>query len=102
MRLTAFPSRLQRRNTMGVKMPLSNLSDPAAVLKALAEYDQLGKDAFLARYGYGPSRTYFLIHDGKRYDSKAIAGVAHGDSFQPKVHCLHTISAGAEELVTPL
>ncbi|MBG0822481.1 HNH endonuclease [Planomonospora sp. ID91781] len=47
------------------------------VLAAIAEYDRLGRDAFLERYGYGPARDYFLRHQGRRYDSKAIAGVAH-------------------------
>ncbi|MEV6261938.1 HNH endonuclease [Streptomyces sp. NPDC051784] len=47
------------------------------VFKALAEYDQLGQDAFLAKYGYKPATGYLLVHEGRTYDSKAIAGVAH-------------------------
>ncbi|MEZ0077513.1 HNH endonuclease [Planotetraspora sp. GP83] len=47
------------------------------VLAALEEHDELGRDAFLDQYGYRPARDYFLIHEGRRYDSKAIAGVAH-------------------------
>ncbi|MFF8292593.1 HNH endonuclease [Streptomyces sp. NPDC016309] len=47
------------------------------ILKTLAEYDNLGREAFLDRYGYGEASTYMLVHDGKEYDSKAIAGVAH-------------------------
>ncbi|GLW12002.1 hypothetical protein Misp01_71300 [Microtetraspora sp. NBRC 13810] len=47
------------------------------VLAAIDEYDRLGRDAFLERYGYREARDYFVIHDGRRYDSKAIAGVAH-------------------------
>src|SRR3954454_19192798 len=62
-------------------MPLSALSDRSAVLSAIAEYDELGRESFLARYGYGPSRSYYLEHDGKEYDSKAIAGVAVGKQF---------------------
>ncbi|MFD5831276.1 HNH endonuclease [Lentzea sp. NPDC060358] len=49
-----------------------------AVLKAVAEHDRLGADAFRERYGFGPARTYSLVHNGKEYDSKAIVGVAHG------------------------
>ncbi len=60
---------------------LSDLSEKSAVLQAMAEYDQLGRDAFLARYGYGPARSFFVVHDGKRYDSKALAGVAVGKQF---------------------
>jgi 5-methylcytosine-specific restriction protein A len=50
----------------------------AAVLAAIAEYDELGQDDFLARYGFERARSCLLIHDGKAYDSKAIVGVAHG------------------------
>jgi 5-methylcytosine-specific restriction protein A len=49
-----------------------------AVLAAIAEYDQLGQEVFLRRYGFHPARQYVLVHDGKRYDSKAIVGVAYG------------------------
>lgn len=47
------------------------------VLAAIEEYDQLGRNAFLERYGYREARDYFILHNGRRYDSKAIAGVAH-------------------------
>ena len=49
-----------------------------AVLAAITEYDELGQDAFLDKYGFHPARSYLLVHDGKSYDSKAIVGVAHG------------------------
>jgi 5-methylcytosine-specific restriction protein A len=49
-----------------------------AVLAAIAEYDRLGQEEFLNRYGFDRARQYVLVHDGKRYDSKAIVGVAHG------------------------
>ena len=49
-----------------------------AVLAAIAEYDQVGQDAFLDRYGFKPAREYVLVHEGEHYDSKAIVGVAHG------------------------
>jgi putative restriction endonuclease len=49
-----------------------------AVLRALEEFDRLGPDQFLRTYGFRPARTYFLRHGGHEYDSKAIAGVAHG------------------------
>ncbi|WP_372730148.1 hypothetical protein [Nocardioides sp.] len=47
------------------------------VMAALAEYDKLGGDEFLSRYGFGPSREYVLLHGERSYDSKAILGVAH-------------------------
>lgn len=58
-------------------MALSDI-DRSAVLSAVAEYDRDGRDAFLQKHGFGRSRAYYLLHDGKLYDSKAIVGVAHG------------------------
>lgn len=49
-----------------------------SVLAAIAEFDSIGRDAFLERYGFGPARSYMLEHDGGLYDSKAIVGAAHG------------------------
>jgi MoxR-like ATPase len=60
---------------------LNDLSDRNAVLQAIAEYDQLGRDEFLAKYGFGPSRTYRLIHEGHNYDIKAVLAAAHGYQF---------------------
>lgn len=58
-------------------MPLSDLT-PNSVRQALAEYDRLGRDDFLSTYGFGRARGYVLVDGGREYDSKAIAGVAHG------------------------
>ena len=58
-------------------MPLAELTREA-ILKAISECDELGHDVFLAKYGYRPARLYSLLHGGRRYPSKAIAGVAHG------------------------
>ncbi len=49
-----------------------------SILKAIEECDRLGRDGFLEHYGYGRARNYFLVHEGRQYDSKAIAGVAYG------------------------
>jgi 5-methylcytosine-specific restriction enzyme A len=49
-----------------------------AVVEAIEEYDRLGQEDFLERYGFDRARQYLLVHDGKRYDSKAIVGAAHG------------------------
>jgi len=65
-------------------MAFGDLSSRAAVLRALAEYDRIGQDAFLEHYGFGRARHYLLVHDGRAYDSKAIAGAAHGYQF-PKL-----------------
>jgi 5-methylcytosine-specific restriction protein A len=48
-----------------------------AVLAAIVEYEALGADTFLSQYGFAPAKRYWLEWNGKRYPSKAIAGVAH-------------------------
>lgn len=57
-------------------MPLADITKEA-VDPAILEYDQLGADVFLAQYGFAPAKRYWLELNGKRYPSKAIAGVAH-------------------------
>jgi 5-methylcytosine-specific restriction enzyme A len=57
-------------------MALSDITKPAVDL-ALAEHDKLGGPGFLDKYGFGNARAYWLVNGGKRYPSKAIAGVAH-------------------------
>ncbi|MER6494694.1 HNH endonuclease signature motif containing protein [Streptomyces griseorubiginosus] len=49
----------------------------AGILRAIAEHDRLGTEAFRAEYGFHAAATYLLVHEGRQYDSKAIAGVAH-------------------------
>ncbi len=48
------------------------------VLGAIAEYDQLGEEAFLKKYGYRPSLRFVLMYRSRKYPSKAIVGVAMG------------------------
>jgi len=57
---------------------LAGLTDRQAVLDAIEECDQLGREAFLDKYGYGSAKEYFLRFRGNYYDSKAICGVACG------------------------
>jgi hypothetical protein len=50
-----------------------------AVIRAIQEFDDLGREVFLGTYGYGEADGYWLLYDqGRydRYDSKAIVGVA--------------------------
>jgi len=58
-------------------MALADLT-VSAVLKAIEESDRIGRDPFLRKYGFGKAREYVLVKDGTSYDSKAIAGAAHG------------------------
>jgi len=66
------------------QIALSDITDSTAVLQAAKEFDALGREAFLAHYGFGKARGYFLLLDGKRYDSTAIMGAAHGYQFPEK------------------
>ncbi|WP_424347636.1 hypothetical protein [Kocuria sp. CH-021] len=59
-------------------MKLSDLTDPGAVVAAMHEFDELGRDRFLEKYGFGRSSTYFVEYEGRRYDSKALLGAACG------------------------
>ncbi len=56
-------------------MKLSHITHDA-VVSAIAEFDKLGQDRFLKRYGFKKAIRYYLIYDNKSYDSKAILGVA--------------------------
>ena len=49
-----------------------------SVQAAVEEFDHLGRETFLQKYGFGRARQYFLLVDGRLYDSKAICGVAYG------------------------
>jgi hypothetical protein len=62
-------------------MAFGDISSSKAVEAAMAEYDGIGRTAFLDKYGYGRAREYFLVYEGRCYDSKAIAGVAHKYQF---------------------
>lgn len=66
-------------------MSLRNITR-TEILAAIAEYDELSRDAFLGKYGFGRARSYLLLHNGKAYDSKAIVGAAHG--FLPRERAL--------------
>lgn len=60
-------------------MALINITKPM-VLRALREFDQLGRDAMLNKYSSGPSgkSTRWYIHfDGKYYDQKVVLRAAH-------------------------
>lgn len=58
-------------------MGVADVTDPNAVLTAMAEFDSLGRSGFLEKYGFGRAREYFVEHNGRLYDSKALLGAAH-------------------------
>jgi hypothetical protein len=47
------------------------------VVRAIGEYDRLGPERFFSEHGFGPSRSYELVWDKRRYPHKAILGTAY-------------------------
>ena len=45
-----------------------------AVLRAIGEFEELGREGFLQRYGYNRSRHLWIVHEERRYDMKAVWG----------------------------
>ena len=80
-------------------MGLRDLTSRDAVVQAIEECDRLGRDAFLAEHGFGRAREYVLVYNGKEYDSKAIAGVAHGYQFPERGPLRSSEFAGGESTV---
>jgi hypothetical protein len=77
-------------------VPLTDLTSREAVEEALAEFDVLGRDAFLAKYGFGQAGRYFINKDGKHYDAKAVAGAAVGFEHPDRGPMPHTAFSGGE------
>ena len=77
----AFRRRDEYRPTFAVldQLRISDGLNKEAVLAALEEYDQLGRDGFLRRYGYASARTRWIRYGKNRYDMKPIwrAAFAH-------------------------
>jgi 5-methylcytosine-specific restriction protein A len=57
-------------------MRITDISDRAPILEAIAEFDRLGREQFLRTYRFGKSREFWLKYRDALYDSKAIVGVA--------------------------
>jgi 5-methylcytosine-specific restriction protein A len=68
---------------------LSELTDPTAVERALADFRELGRELFLELHGLQESRDYFVRVDGNLYDSKPILAVAFG--YQHPEHGLLSV-----------
>ena len=75
----------------------SDVSSRHAVLSAIGEFDQIGRDAFLAKYGFGPSREYVVVWNGKEYDSKALLGAAYSHQFDGQERLRSEDFSGGDE-----
>lgn len=47
------------------------------LLQAMAEHDDVGAEHFLAAHGFTASDDVVLVHEGRRYDARAVMAVAH-------------------------
>ncbi len=80
-------------------MAYQDLSEPLAVLDAIIEFDEIGREAFLAKYGFAGARSYFINYDGKLYDTKPVVAAAHGYQFGDP---LPNSFSGGEATMVPL
>lgn len=55
---------------------LSRLTHRSAVVEALKEFNEKGRERFLAESNFGASKRYFVRWSDRLYDAKAIAGRA--------------------------
>ena len=81
-------------------MALKDLTDRQAVIKAMQEFDRSVPEDFYRKYGFGKALKFFVLHDGKQYDSKAISAVAHGYQFGEPLK--NTFSGGMATVVPAL
>lgn len=82
-------------------MALSDVTSDS-VLLAVAEFKQLGRDAFVKKYGFRRARGYYLVIDGEEYDSKAILGAAHGHLGNGSVPLGPKDFSGGDRRVVPI
>ncbi len=61
--------------------PIERLTDANAVLLALDEYDRMGREQFNACHGFGGSRRFRILHNGRTYDAKSVLLAAYGYQF---------------------
>jgi len=56
----------------------ADVTSREAIVRAISEFDALGRVEFLSRYGFREATKFFLAFQGLLYDAKAILGVAYG------------------------
>lgn len=62
----------------------------------MRQYDDMGRDAFLARYGFKRSTKFVVAHNGREYDSKALLAAAHGFQHPDKGPLPNNFSGGEQ------
>ncbi|MGF6444350.1 HNH endonuclease [Paraburkholderia youngii] len=94
--------RLRRMHKQGGTVAFSDINDRSAVLAAMREFDETGRERFLKKYKFGKARSYFLVENGKRYDSKAIIGAAHFYQYPAEGPLTHEQFSGGELTVAKI
>ena len=84
----AYAGTIQRLAALGyagepVKPDTANGLSRDAVLRAMGEFAELGRQGFLRRYGYSGSRHLWIVHEERRYDMKAVWAAAHVEPKTP-------------------
>lgn len=62
-------------------MPYRKIKDPLAVNQAIEEFDEVGRTAFLDKYGFLKAREYKVSVSGTLYDAPALMAAAYGYAF---------------------
>jgi MoxR-like ATPase len=78
---------------------VKRVTDRAAVVVAMDEFDRIGREAFLEKYKFGQALRYFITRNGRRYDSKAIYGAAHRNQFPEEGDVTAYDFSGGEQVV---
>jgi MoxR-like ATPase len=60
----------------------------------MREYEELGRDAFLAKYGFKRSTKFVVVDNAREYDSKALLAAAYGFQYPEKGALSNTFSGG--------
>jgi hypothetical protein len=63
--------------------PCLNVDKIKYVVAAIKEFEEIGREEFLSKYGFGHAREYFIEYKGTRYDCKAILVAAYYHQFEP-------------------
>jgi hypothetical protein len=82
-------------------MSVGLLTSREAVLSAMREFDALGREGFLSKYGFGPAKSFFVEHEGRFYDSKALVGAAVGFEHPERGPLKNTEFSGGDGTVRP-
>src|SRR3978361_123615 len=83
-------------------MALADLTSNEAVLEALAEFERIGEEAFLQKYGFSQSYDYVIRHELNDYPAEAILGAAYGGQFPDAGPLSHTTLSEGQPTIDKL